>query len=289
MSMSTSPSLTTAPAGADRAGTRTTAGRRAALAAGILVAAAVGALLLLPGVLAPYPPDTNDVAHTFAAPGAHHYFGTDQLGRDVFSRVVYGTRYSVLTGLVATAIGVLGGSVLGLAAAAGARLVDTVIMRLTDVWLAFPEVLLALLVIALIGTGPTQVAVAIGVAAVPYYARLVRGQALAVMRAEYVEAAKILGVPPWRYLIRHVLPNVGGPVVVLASLGTGSAVAAAAGLSLLGLGPLPPTPDWGVMLAEGQSYLANAWWIAVFPGVALVLVVLAATLIGRSLQARSVR
>ncbi|WP_261566747.1 ABC transporter permease [Frankia gtarii] len=264
-------------------------GRLAVLTLGVLAAAAIIALLLLPGVLAPYAPDTNDVQHTFAAPSSRHYFGTDQLGRDVYSRVIYGARYSILTGLVATAIGVVAGSVLGLAAAAGSRVIDAVIMRLTDVWLAFPEVLLALLVIALIGTGSTQVAVAIGVAAAPYYGRLVRGQALAVMKAEYVEAAKILGVPPWRYLARHVLPNVGGPVVVLASLGTGTAVAAAAGLSLLGLGPLPPTPDWGVMLAEGQSYLANAWWIAVFPGVAIVVVVLTATLLGRSLQARSVR
>ncbi|CAO5179612.1 glutathione ABC transporter membrane subunit GsiD [Frankia sp. AiPs1] len=265
------------------------AGRLAALVVGVLVAAAIVVVLLAPGVAAPYASDTNDVRDTFAGPSWHHYFGTDQLGRDVFSRVVYGTRYSVLTGLVATAIGAAGGSVLGLAAAAGSRLIDAVIMRLTDVWLAFPEVLLALLVISLIGTGSTQVAVAIGVAAVPYYGRLVRGQALGVLRAEYVEAAKVLGVPPWRYLARHVLPNVGGPVIVLASLGTGTAVAAAAGLSLLGLGPLPPTPDWGVMLAEGQSYLANAWWIAVFPGAAIVLVVLSTTLLGRSLQARSVR
>jgi peptide/nickel transport system permease protein len=117
----------------------------------------------------------------------------------------------------------------------------------------------------------------------------VRGQALAVIRTDYIQAARVLGVPPWRYLPRHVLPNVGGPVVVLASLGVGTAVAAAAGLSLLGLGPLPPTPDWGVMLAEGQAYLANAWWIAVFPGLAIVVVVLSVTLLGRALQARAVR
>jgi peptide/nickel transport system permease protein len=270
-------------------GPRSALGSRPALAASALAVTAIVVLLVLPDLVAPYSPDTNDVAHTFAPPGPAHLFGTDQLGRDVFSRVVFGTRHSVTTGLVATGIAVALGAALGLVAAAGPRFADGLIMRVTDVWLAFPEVLLALLVIALIGTGSGQVAVAIGVAAAPYYGRLVRGQALAVVRAEYVEAAKILGVPPGRYLVRHVLPNVGGPVVVLASLGAGTAVATAAGLSLLGLGPLPPTPDWGVMLAEGQAYLSNAWWIAVFPGLAIVVVVLAVTLLGRSLQARGVR
>lgn len=269
--------------------TRSALESRMVLVVSALVVAALVVLLVFPGLVAPYSPDTNDVAHTFAPPGGAHLFGTDQLGRDVFSRVVYGARSSVVTGLVATGIAVASGSLLGLTAAAGSRFVDSLIMRLTDVWLAFPEVLLALLVIALIGTGSGQVAVAIGIAAAPYYGRLVRGQALAVIQSEYVEAAMILGVPPWRYLARHVLPNVGGPVVVLASLGVGTAVSAAAGLSLLGLGPLPPAPDWGVMLAEGQEYLSNAWWIAVFPGLGLVAVVLSATLLGRSLQARALR
>lgn len=264
-------------------------GSRAVIVLSALVLALVAAVLVFPDWFAHLSPDTNDVQHTFQPPSAAHPLGTDQLGRDVYSRLIHGARYSVTTGLVATAIAVLLGAALGLVAASRSRVADMLIMRLTDVWLAFPEVLLALLVIALVGTGSAQIAVALGVAAAPYYARLVRGQALAVAKAEYVGAAKILGVHPVRTALRHVLPNVGGPVVVLASLGTGTAVAAAAGLSLLGLGPLPPTPEWGVMLAEGQSYLANAWWIAVFPGLAIVAVVLAATLLGRSLQARSVR
>ncbi|MGI8305826.1 ABC transporter permease [Saccharopolyspora hattusasensis] len=270
-----------------RTRTRTT-GSRAVLVLSALVLALVAAVLVFPDWFVHLSPDTNDVQHTFQPPSAAHPLGTDQLGRDVYSRLIHGARYSVTTGLVATAIGVVMGAALGLVAV-GSRIADMLIMRLTDVWLAFPEVLLALLVIALVGTGSAQIAVALGVAAAPYYARLVRGQALAVAKAEYVGAAKTLGVHPIRTALRHVLPNVGGPVVVLASLGTGTAVTAAAGLSLLGLGPLPPTPEWGVMLAEGQSYLANAWWIAVFPGLAIVAVVLAATLLGRSLQARSVR
>jgi peptide/nickel transport system permease protein len=265
------------------------AASRLPVVVGGLAVALIAAVLLFPSWFATHSPETNDVLHAFEPPGADHLLGTDQLGRDVFSRLVHGARLSVTIGLVATVVGVVLGSVLGLAAAAGGRWADVVVMRLTDVWLAFPEILLALLVIALIGPGAANVAVAIGVAATPYYGRLVRGQALAVARSEYVEAARVLGVGPVRTALRHVLPNVGGPVVVLASLGTGSAVVAAAGLSLLGLGPLPPTPEWGAMLAEGQGYLSTAWWIAVFPGAAIVAVVLAVTALGRAVQSRSLR
>ncbi|QFZ19204.1 ABC transporter permease [Saccharothrix syringae] len=265
------------------------ASSRFAVVAGGAAVALVAAVLLFPTWFARYPPEATDVLNAFAPPGADHPFGTDQLGRDVFSRLVHGARVSVTIGLVATVIGVALGSVLGLVAAAGGRWADVLVMRLTDVWLAFPEILLALLVIALIGPGAANVAVAIGVAATPYYGRLVRGQALAVIRAEYVEAARVLGIGPVRTALRHVLPNIGGPVVVLASLGAGSAIVAAAGLSLLGLGPLPPTPEWGAMLAEGQGYLASAWWIAVFPGAAIVVVVLAVNALGRAAQSRGLR
>ncbi|MEV8441627.1 ABC transporter permease [Actinosynnema sp. NPDC051121] len=267
---------------------RGAASRLPAVVGGLAVAL-IAAVLLFPSWFATHSPETNDVLNAFAPPSADHLLGTDQLGRDVFSRLVHGARLSVTIGLVATVVGVVLGSALGLAAAAGGKWADVAVMRLTDVWLAFPEVLLALLVIALIGPGAANVAVAIGVAATPYYGRLVRGQALAVARSEYVEAARVLGIGPVRTALRHVLPNVGGPVVVLASLGTGSAVVAAAGLSLLGLGPLPPTPEWGAMLAEGQSYLSTAWWIAVFPGAAIVAVVLAVTALGRAVQSRSLR
>ncbi|HWE88000.1 MAG TPA: ABC transporter permease [Pseudonocardiaceae bacterium] len=254
-----------------------------------LVVALLGLIALFPQWFASTSPDTDDPLHAFTPPGARHPFGTDQLGRDIYSRVIYGAHISVANGLVATVIGVLLGCLLGLVAANGGRWADALVMRATDVWLAFPEILLALLIIALIGPGSTNIAVAIGFAAAPYYGRLVRGQALVVSRAEYVEAARVLGVPPVRYTLRHVLPNIAGPVVVLASLGTGTAIVAAAGLSLLGLGPLPPTPEWGAMLADGQGYLANAWWIAVAPGLAIVVVVLAVTILGRNLQARSIR
>jgi peptide/nickel transport system permease protein len=254
-----------------------------------LAAVAAAVVLLAPGWVAPFPPDAGDFANTVAPPGGAHLMGTDQLGRDVWSRIVFGARLSVVVGLVATLLAVGLGSVLGLLAAFVGGPVETLILRIVDVWLSFPELLLALLMIALIGPGPTNVAVAIGIAAAPYYCRLVRAQALTVVRSEYVEAARVLGVPPLRTALRHVLPNVGGPVVVLASLGSGTAISAAAGLSLVGLGSLPPTPEWGAMLAEGQDHLATAWWIAIFPGLAVVAVVLVVTVLGRAMQARSLR
>ncbi|MFI9387659.1 ABC transporter permease [Kutzneria sp. NPDC052558] len=247
------------------------------------------AVLAFPGWFAGGQPNATDVSHAFEPPSPGHLLGTDELGRDVGARVVYGARISLSVGVLAVGIGMVGGVLLGLLSGLGRGWVDTVVMRVLDVLLAVPELLLALLVVAIIGRGSLNVAVAIGVAAVPHFARLVRGQALSVLRSEYVEAAKILGVPPARYLVRHVLPNVGGPLVVMASIGTGSAITAAAGLSVLGLGPSAPSPEWGAMLSEGQAYLGTAWWIAVFPGLAVVVVVLSLTLLGRSAQARRLR
>lgn len=264
-------------------------GRRVASGAGVAVVAVVVAVMLFPGLFTGYDPGTNDVAHSLLPPSSAHLFGTDQFGRDVFARMLYGARISLLTGLGAVAIGIGGGVVVGLLSALGRRVTDKVVMRVVDVLLAFPELLLALLVVAVLGRGSVNVALAIGLAAIPHFARLVRGQALSVLRSEYVEAARVLGVRPLRYLRRHVLPNVAGPLVVMASIGTGSAITAAAGLSILGLGPPAPSPEWGAMLADGEDYLATAWWVAVFPGLAVVLVVLSLTLVGRAVQARGVR
>ncbi|MFC0440043.1 ABC transporter permease [Kutzneria buriramensis] len=247
------------------------------------------AVLVFPEWFSSGRPNATDVRHAFTPPSLGHLFGTDELGRDVYTRVVYGAGISLGIGVLAVGIGVVGGVLLGLLSGLGRGWVDTVAMRVVDVLLAVPELLLALLVVAIIGRGSLNVALAIGVAAVPHFARLVRGQALSVLRSEYVEAAKILGVPPVRYLGRHVLPNVGGPLVVMASIGTGSAITAAAGLSVLGLGPPAPSPEWGAMLSEGQAYLGTAWWIAVFPGLAVVVVVLSVTLLGRGVQARRLR
>ncbi|WP_327682088.1 ABC transporter permease [Kitasatospora sp. NBC_00458] len=251
--------------------------------------AAVALVLVFPEVFATHAPEATDVAAALRPPGAEHWLGTDQLGRDVWSRLVHGTRLSLLIAVGATLIGVGGGALLGLVAGCGGRHVDFALMRVVDVLLGFPELLLALLVVALLGGGTVNVAIAIGIAGVPNYARLVRGQARLVLRSEYVEAARVLGVPAWRSVLRHVLPNVGGPLVVLASIGLGSAIISGSGLSVLGLGPVPPEADWGSMVADGKDFLQTAWWISIAPGLAVSAVVVCTTLIGRSLQLRAVR
>ncbi|MEU9319931.1 ABC transporter permease [Streptomyces sp. NPDC048295] len=253
-----------------------------ALAAAVLALLAVA--VVFPGLLAPHPPNDTDVVSAFRPPGGAHPFGTDELGRDVLSRVVYGARPSLAIGLGATALGVLAGLLVGLLAATGPRVADRVLMRGLDVLLAFPELLLALLVVTVVGSGTANVLVAIGIAAVPTYARLVRGQALLAVRSHYAEAAKVLGVRRPVIVLRHVLPNVTGPLLVLATIGTGTAVISGSALSFLGLGTPPPAAEWGSMLSDGREFLATAWWTATFPGLAIVAVVLSVTVLGRSLR-----
>ncbi|WP_329191901.1 ABC transporter permease [Streptomyces sp. NBC_01435] len=258
-------------------------GRRVAAAVLVLLGVAV----VFPGLLAPHPPNDTDVVSAFRPPGGGHPFGTDELGRDVLSRVVYGARPSLAIGLGATALGVLAGLAVGLLAATGPRVVDRALMRGLDVLLAFPELLLALLVVTVVGSGTANVLVAIGIAAVPTYARLVRGQALPVIGSPYAEAAVVLGVRRPVIVLRHVLPNVTGPLLVLATIGTGTAVISGSALSFLGLGTPPPAAEWGSMLSDGREFLATAWWTATFPGLAIVAVVLSVTVLGRSLRSRT--
>ncbi|MFF2661649.1 ABC transporter permease [Kitasatospora sp. NPDC058032] len=284
--MSTVTALLDRPAAAARRGTLL---RSPARLAPLVLLAAMALVLVFPGVFATHAPEATDVAAALRPPGAEHWLGTDQLGRDVWSRLVHGTRLSLLIAVGATLIGVGGGALLGLVAGCGGRHVDFALMRVVDVLLGFPELLLALLVVALLGGGTVNVAIAIGIAGVPNYARLVRGQARLVLRSEYVEAARVLGVPVWRSVLRHVLPNVGGPLVVLASIGLGSAIISGSGLSVLGLGPVPPEADWGSMVADGKDFLQTAWWISIAPGLAVSVVVVCTTLIGRSMQLRAVR
>jgi peptide/nickel transport system permease protein len=257
---------------------------------GLLLAALVLALAVLacvrPELLAHASPTDADPVAALTAPGARHWMGTDQLGRDVYARVVHGARYSLLTGLGATALSVLAGILTGIPAALAGRVGDQVAMRAVDILLALPELLLALLVIAVTGPGTGNSLLAIAFAAAPGYARLVRGQALVVRNAEYVRSAVALGLPRRRVVLRHVLPNTLGPLTVPATLGIGTAVIAGSSLSFLGLGPKAPAPEWGAMLAQGRDFLSTAWWIAVFPGAAITTVVVAVTVLGRLLHTR---
>lgn len=263
------------------------------LAQRVLLWAAVGVLAVIvfaalwPGVLATHDPLQTDVRAALLPPGAEHLFGTDQSGRDVYSRVVYGAGRSLGIGLLATGIALVGGLVLGSLAGIAPRGADAAMMRINDVLMAFPEFLVALVVVAVLGPGPVNIAIAVTLAAVPVYVRLARVQTRTLRIAEHVEAARILGVAPARSFVRHVAPGVLGSLSVLATIGIGSSILAAAGLSFLGLGPSEPTPEWGLMLAGGRNVLGQGWWISVFPGIAITLTVMSATVVGRILRARA--
>ena len=261
--------------------------QRVMLAAAIVALGAVVFAALWPGALATHDPLQTDVRSALLPPSSAHLFGTDQSGRDVYSRVVFGAGRSLGIGVLATGIALVVGLVVGALAGVAPRGVDTTVMRVNDVLMAFPEFLVALVVVAVLGPGPVNIAIAVTLAAVPVYVRLARVQTKTQRVAEHVEAARILGVPPLRAFRRHVLPGVLGALSVLATIGIGSSILAAAGLSFLGLGPAEPTPEWGLMLAGGRNVLGQAWWISLFPGIAITVTVVAATVVGRILRARA--
>jgi len=231
------------------------------------------------------PLDAN-VSEALRAPSAGHPFGTDQSGRDVFSRVVHGARYSLLVGFVASAIALVVGLLVGLVSGLSPKPVDAVLGRVVVIAMAFPEFLLALLVIAIIGAGEGSLVIAIAIAATPAYARVARSQTLVVRSSSHVRSAIALGVPRLAIIVRHIVPNTLGPLLVMAAIGVGTAVVTAAGLSFLGLGPAAPTPEWGVILSEGRNLLDRAPWVAVFPGIVITLTVVATSVIGRRLRGR---
>lgn len=281
----------TGPVTRVRRDTRTSAAgviaRRVTLGAAAVMLAVIALAALAPGVLATHDPLLTDVRASLQPPSGAHWFGTDQSGRDVYSRVVFGTGRSVGIGLLATGLALLVGVTAGTLAAIAPRPVDAAAMRVTDVLLAFPEFLLALLVVAVLGPGPVNVAVAVTLAALPVYVRLARARTRALSTTEYVEAARIVGVRAPVVLATHVLPGVVASVSVLAVIGVGTSILAAAGLSFLGLGPTEPTPEWGLMLSSGRNLLVQAPWVAVFPGLAITLTVVSVSVLGRALRARS--
>lgn len=252
--------------------------------AAALVLAVVLVAALAPTALIRLDPLAADPLAALAPPSAEHLAGTDSLGRDVLARIVHGARYSLVIGVAATALAAVGGILLGLLAGSGSRVLDTVVARAFDVLASFPEILLALVLIAFTGPGLGNLIVAIGVAGIPRFARVVRSQTQLVRTSGYVEQARTFGLGGARLALRHVLPNALGVVPVLATIGLGSAIIGAAGLSFLGLGPQPPAPEWGAMLAENRNYLRVAWWGAVFPGLAVVITVVSATVLGRAIQ-----
>jgi peptide/nickel transport system permease protein len=232
-------------------------------------------------ILAPYDPRAIDLRARFAPPGGEHPFGTDAAGSDVLSRVIHGSRLALMSGVVVLLISALGGSLLGLFAGFRGGWVDEVLMRITDMFLAFPGLILAMAVVAALQRrGILVVVVAIAIRWWAPYARMMRAQVLTLRELDYVESARAAGVPRGRILLRHILPNAMSPIIVQATLDLGYIILTAAALSFLGFGAQPGEPDWGRMVADGREHLRDAWWVVTFPGLAILFTVMAFNLVG---------
>lgn len=253
---------------------------------GLSVVVLVTALLwaVAPAWFTGYDPIHGEIAHRLRAPSAGHWFGTDHLGRDLYARIVYGTRLSLAAALAAMAIALAAGVLLGAAAGFFGGWVDQVVLRVTDVLLAVPGLLLALAVVTVLGFGLVNVAVAVGIAGVAGFTRVMRTEVRRVRRVAFVEAARAGGVRAGANLLLHVLPNSIGPVLAMAALDIGGALLTVSALSFLGFGAAPPTPEWGALVAGGRDYLGAAWWLSAFPGLAIGLLILAATRVVRWLD-----
>jgi peptide/nickel transport system permease protein len=251
---------------------------------GAVILSVIIVAVLAAGVLSPYDPLAVDASKGFIPPGGAHPVGTDILGRDIGTRILYGGRLSLITGLISVSFALAIGVPMGLASGYYGGNVDRVLMRVVDLMLTFPGILLALVIIAVLGPSLLNAMIAVGISAAPTYARVVRSTALSAKTEAYIEAARALGCSSPRIIARHILPNTIAPLIVLGTLGVAGAIIAAASLSFLGLGAQPPQPEWGALLSEGRSYLRRAWWMTAFPGIAIMVTVLAINLLGDGLR-----
>jgi len=250
----------------------------------IALIATFAACALLAPLLAPYDPLAQDLALRLKPPSPDHWLGTDSLGRDIASRILYGARISLIIGVVVVASAGVFGTIVGLVSGYAGGLVDEALMRLTEVFLAFPALILAMAIAGALGPSLTNAIIAIAAVTWAVYARLVRGQILSLRRREFVEAARAMGASRVRIVLRHLLPNTLAPLMVQASFDMGSAIIAAAGLSFIGFGAQPPTPEWGVMISEGRNYISTQPWLSLFPGLAILLAVGSFNLLGDGLR-----
>lgn len=268
---------------------RGTRGARTALLLALGGAVAVVLVALLAPVLAPYPADATgavETAQILRPPSAAHWCGTDELGRDVFSPVLYGARIGPVVAVAVVTVSLLMGTAIGVVAGYFGGWIDELLMRLTDVFLAVPALLLALALATVLAPGPVGLTVALTVTWWPWYARLVRGETASVVGRPYIEACRALGLGHRRTLVRHILPNASTPLLVQASTDVGGVLLVASGLSFLGLGPQPPAPDWGLMVEQSQNYFTTNWWLGTFPGLAIMLVAGVCFLLGDALRDR---
>lgn len=251
---------------------------------GLVVLGFVIFLAIFADVLAPYNPNAQTLTSVMSPPSAAHLFGTDDLGRDILSRVIYGSRVSLEVGLISVSVALVGGCFIGLVSGYWGGLVDEGLMRAMDALAAFPALILALAITAALGMGIGNAMIAIGIVYIPAFARLVRGQALSVREREFVTAARALGAGDFRIMLRHIWPNVTAPIIVQASLAVGFAIITEAALSFLGVGVRPPTASWGSMLSEGYQNLEMAPWMSIAPGAAIFITVLGLNLLGDGLR-----
>lgn len=255
--------------------------------AGVIVPALILLVALLwavaPGLFAAQNP-TETVAASLQPPSLEHWFGTDATGRDLFSRVVHGASHSILGALVAVGVGLVAGTAIGVTAGATGGAVDDILMRIVDVLLAIPGLLLSLSVVILLGFGTTSAAIAVGVTSIAVFARLARSRVVSVRVSDFVEAAYGSGGTFFGVLWRHILPNSVAPVLALAALQLGSAILQISTLGFLGYGAPPPTPEWGLLISEGRNYVATAWWLTVLPGAVVVLVVLSTNRLSQAIR-----
>jgi peptide/nickel transport system permease protein len=250
----------------------------------IAVIAVFAACAIFAPLIAPFDPLAQTLGSRLASPSPEHWLGTDQLGRDILSRLIYGARISLVIGVVVVALAGIFGTFIGLVAGYAGGLVDEGLMRLTEVFLAFPPLILAMAIAGALGPSLQNAIIAIATVTWAVYARLARGQILALRRREYVEAARSIGASPMRIIARHLLPNAIAPLLVQASFDMGAAIIAAAGLSFIGFGAQPPTPEWGVMISEGRNFISTEPWLSLFPGLAILFTVGAFNLLGDGLR-----
>lgn len=259
-------------------------GRNPGAVTGFVILVLIAIVSLSAPLLTSFDPVALSPRERLQPPNSEHWFGTDAFGRDILTRVLYGGQVSLRVGFIAVGIAASIGVTLGLLSGYYGGVIDNLVMRLTDVMLAFPGILLALAIVAVLGPDLFNAMIAVGISASPIYTRVVRGAVLQTKSLAYIEAVQQSGARDWRIILLHILPNILGPIVVIATLGVANAIIAGAALSFLGLGAKPPTPEWGLMLADGRNYLRHAWWITTFPGLAIMLTVLSINLLGDGLR-----
>lgn len=251
---------------------------------GLFILIILALVAIFAGVIAPYEYDAQDLLNARQGPSAAHIFGTDEFGRDIFSRVIYGSRLSLVVGFISVGIALLLGSVLGAVAGFYGGVLDDVIMRFMDILLAIPQVLLAIAIIASLGNGLFNLMIAVGISSIPSYARIVRASVMTIRGEEYIEAAHASGTSDAKIIVKHILPNCLAPVIVQVTLGIANAILSCAALSFIGLGITPPSPEWGAMLSGARNYVLTYPYMSVFPGLAIIITVLALNLLGDGLR-----